>query len=74
MKRIQAVAVAALALALAACGGSEDAERSGLDTLEPGKLRVAAASYMPYTAVKGEQLVGLDGEIITTSPTASGSR
>ena len=51
-----AVAVAARSLAarrlrrLASAGAA-----NGLDTIEPGKLRVAAASYMPYTAVKGEQ-------------------
>ena len=63
MRRITALAVAGVAL-LAGCGGAERAP-NGLDTLEPGKLQVAVQSYTPYTAVKGEQLVGLDGEIIT---------
>jgi ABC-type amino acid transport substrate-binding protein len=64
-----AVAVAALALVAGACG-SDDAENasagggSKLDTIDDGVLKVAVASYMPYTAVKGDQIVGLDGEII----------
>jgi polar amino acid transport system substrate-binding protein len=59
-------ALVAAMLIATGCGGSETAgTSSGLDTLEPGKLQVAAASYMPYTAVKGDKLVGLDGEIIT---------
>ena len=67
MRRILALAGSVLLLLSAGCGGSDGAgtTANGLDTLEPGKLQVAAASYMPYTAVKGNQLVGLDGEIIT---------
>jgi polar amino acid transport system substrate-binding protein len=65
------VVVAALAL-VAGCGGSDEKSASGstaaqgLDTLEKGKLKVAVASYMPYTAVRGGKIVGLDGEIIET--------
>jgi ABC-type amino acid transport substrate-binding protein len=64
-----AMAVAALALGAGACG-SDDGEQASagggakLDTIDAGKLKVAVASYMPYTAVKGDQIVGLDGEII----------
>jgi ABC-type amino acid transport substrate-binding protein len=64
-----AMAVAVLALGAAACG-SDDGEQAAaggaakLDTIEDGVLKVAVASYMPYTAVKGDQIVGLDGEII----------
>ena len=63
-------AAAALCIGLAgltACG-SDDGGGSGsaakLDTIDEGKLKVAVQSYMPYTAVKGGKLVGLDGEII----------
>lgn len=35
-----------------------------LDTIDPGVLRVAAQSYMPYSAVNGSEIVGLDGEIL----------
>jgi polar amino acid transport system substrate-binding protein len=67
MRRILALAGSVMLLLSSGCGGSDGAgaNANGLDTLEPGKLQVAAASYMPYTAVKGNQLVGLDGEIIT---------
>jgi polar amino acid transport system substrate-binding protein len=62
-------ALVAGVLLVAGCGSDGNGGGGGagakLDTLEPGKLQVAAASYMPYTAVKGDQLVGLDGEIIT---------
>jgi ABC-type amino acid transport substrate-binding protein len=66
-----AITVAALALAAGACG-SDDGEQAAagngggarLDTIDEGKLKVAVASYMPYTAVKGDKIVGLDGEII----------
>jgi polar amino acid transport system substrate-binding protein len=62
------LALVATALALlAGCGGS-DREVSGpaaqLDTIDPGVLRVAAQSYMPYSAIKGSEIVGLDGEIL----------
>lgn len=59
--------VAALALVVAGCGsdGGGGGRINGLDTLDSGKLKVAVASYMPYTAVRGGKIVGLDGEIIT---------
>jgi polar amino acid transport system substrate-binding protein len=55
---------------LAGCGsdgsdsaaGGADAQR--VDTIEPEVLKVAVQSYMPYTAVRADKLVGLDGEII----------
>jgi polar amino acid transport system substrate-binding protein len=61
-----AAVLLAVLLALAGCGGEREASgpARGLDTIDPGVLRVAAQSYMPYTAVKGDELVGLDGEII----------
>ncbi len=70
-RRALLVAVAALSLTAAACGSDDDeGERASagggaqLDTIDEGKLTVAVASYMPYTAVKGDEIVGLDGEII----------
>jgi polar amino acid transport system substrate-binding protein len=71
--RVKVLGLAALVVLLAACGsdsGGKAASAGGgkaaqLDTLEQGKLKVAVASYMPYTAVKGGKIVGLDGEIIT---------
>jgi ABC-type amino acid transport substrate-binding protein len=66
--------VAALLVA-AGCGSSDKTPSSAssggggarkLDTLEPGKLKVAVESYMPYTAIQGGKIVGLDGEIINT--------
>jgi polar amino acid transport system substrate-binding protein len=64
------VAVIAAALLVAGCGDDDKAASAssgaaaGLDTIEPGKLKVAVQSYMPYTAVRGSKIVGLDGEII----------
>jgi len=65
-----ATALAACLLLAAGCGGGDDksatnSKAAGLDTIEPGKLKVAVESYMPYTAVHGGKIVGLDGEIIT---------
>jgi polar amino acid transport system substrate-binding protein len=60
-------AVLCMAIGLAACGddgGGGSGTANKLDTIEQGKLKVAVQSYMPYTAVKGGKLVGLDGEII----------
>ena len=52
-------------LLMAGCGGSgATGPATGLDTLDPGVLRVAAQSYMPYSAIKGPEIVGLDGEIL----------
>jgi polar amino acid transport system substrate-binding protein len=53
-------------LGLAACGGGEvSAETpSGLDTLEPGVIKVAVQPYAPYTSVDGGELTGLDSEIL----------
>jgi ABC-type amino acid transport substrate-binding protein len=62
------IAAAALALALCAGCGGGDRQVSGpaaqLDTIDPGILRVAAQSYMPYSAINGSEMVGLDGEIL----------
>jgi polar amino acid transport system substrate-binding protein len=65
---VGAIAVAAL---LAAGCGSSDSGGGGTgktaqryDTIEPGVLKVAVESYMPYTALRGGKLVGLDSDII----------
>jgi polar amino acid transport system substrate-binding protein len=69
-KRRTAVAalIAALSLTVAAGCGSDEQQATGpaakLDTIDSGVLRVAAQSYMPYSAIKGSELVGLDGEIL----------
>jgi ABC-type amino acid transport substrate-binding protein len=65
-------AVVAVAAVLAAgCGGSGGSGGGGTgasakryDTIEPGVLKVAVESYMPYTALRGGKLVGLDSDII----------
>jgi ABC-type amino acid transport substrate-binding protein len=63
-------ALAATLLAGAGCGGDEESTpasgsaTANLDTIEPGKLKVAVQSYMPYTAIRGDEIAGLDGEII----------
>jgi polar amino acid transport system substrate-binding protein len=55
---------------LTGCGSDGDRASNGaaqrLDTIDPGVLRVAVQSYMPYTAMRGSDLVGLDGEIIAS--------
>jgi ABC-type amino acid transport substrate-binding protein len=66
----QRAAAAALLFGLlvgAGCGSSSQEARPGqrqLDTIDPGVLKVAVQSYMPYTAMHGEEVVGLDGEIL----------
>jgi len=63
--------VTAIAVTVLAAGCGSDDTPSGaakggaqLDTIEQGKLKVAVQSYMPYTAMKGDKIEGLDGEII----------
>jgi ABC-type amino acid transport substrate-binding protein len=59
------VVIALGSLAATGCGEDDvDASASRLDTIEPGKLKVAVQPYMPYTGVKGGQLEGLDSEIL----------
>src|SRR5689334_16295190 len=63
--RLPVASLSAVALLAAGCGGSQPTGAArGLDTIDPGVLHVAAESYMPYTAVNGNKIVGLDGEII----------
>ena len=55
----------AVLLALAACGSEEATGKAkGLDTLEPGIIRVAVQPYAPYTSVEEGKLNGLDSEIL----------
>ena len=69
-----ALAAMALTVAVAGCGSSSSGNSAAsvpagtqkLDTLEPGKLKVAVESYMPYTGLQGGKIVGLDGDIINT--------
>jgi len=55
--------------ALAACGGGDEvsAEAAGLDTIEPGVIRVAVQPYAPYTSVEGGKLTGLDSDILNAA-------
>jgi ABC-type amino acid transport substrate-binding protein len=65
-----AIALGACLLLVAGCGGDDNGgstakgAAAGLDTIDPGKLKVAIESYMPYTALQGGKIVGLDGDII----------
>jgi ABC-type amino acid transport substrate-binding protein len=54
---------------LAACGGGDDVspEAKGLDTIEPGVIRVAVQPYAPYTSVEGGKLTGLDSDILNAA-------
>jgi polar amino acid transport system substrate-binding protein len=64
---VAAVACAALLLA-SGCGSGAASTASGAaagyDTISPGVMKVAVEPYMPYTAVTGGKLVGLDSEIL----------
>jgi polar amino acid transport system substrate-binding protein len=69
--RIRAAAVAATVCAglllASGCGsGASTASgaTAGYDTISPGVMKVAVEPYMPYTAVTGGKLVGLDSEIL----------
>jgi ABC-type amino acid transport substrate-binding protein len=63
-------AIVVIAVGVAGCGSSDSggggtgktAQR--YDTIQPGVLKVAVESYMPYTALRGGKLVGLDSDII----------
>jgi polar amino acid transport system substrate-binding protein len=64
-------ALAAAAVLASACGssGSGSSGATGntakrYDTIKPGVLKVAVESYMPYTAIRGGKLIGLDSDII----------
>lgn len=61
-----ALALGGLVVAVSGCGGTAEATGAArqLDTIDPGVMHVAAESYMPYTAISGSKIVGLDGEIL----------
>jgi ABC-type amino acid transport substrate-binding protein len=60
-----ALALVLLVLPVAGCGGgTATGPAKGLDTIDPGVLHVAAQPYMPYSAIRGGEIVGLDGEIL----------
>jgi ABC-type amino acid transport substrate-binding protein len=65
-----ALAVAAVLAAGCGSGGSDGGASSAsakrYDTVEPGVLKVAVESYMPYTALRGGKLIGLDSDIINS--------
>jgi ABC-type amino acid transport substrate-binding protein len=55
--------------ALVACGGGDDVstKAAGLDTIEPGVIRVAVQPYAPYTSVQADKLTGLDSDILNAA-------
>lgn len=58
-------AAAALALVSLATGGTaRAADPGGYNTIKPGVIRVAIEPYMPYTALAGGKLVGLDSDVL----------
>lgn len=61
----RAAAAAALALVLIAAGGpARAADPGAYNTIQPGVIRVAIEPYMPYTALDGGKLVGLDSDVL----------
>src|ERR671911_759969 len=53
---------------LAACGNDPvSAEAAGLDTLDPGVIRVAIQPYAPYTSLTAGKLSGLDSDILAAA-------
>jgi polar amino acid transport system substrate-binding protein len=65
--RVVAAMLAVLVTA-SACSSAESAQPAGqntdLDTIEPGVLTVAVQPYAPYTTLVGDELTGLDSEIL----------
>lgn len=61
----------ALALAVTACGGSDDDKTadggdSGLDTIKSGSLTVCSdAPYAPFDVIEGSTFTGFDGDLVT---------
>jgi len=55
--------------ALTACGGGDNssAKTAGLDTIDPGVIRVAVQPYAPYTTVQAVKLTGLDSDILNAA-------
>ncbi|WP_146359814.1 substrate-binding periplasmic protein [Arthrobacter yangruifuii] len=64
-RRSALAAIGVVALTLTGCAENAGAaSEDGLDTITAGKLTVAIQPYMPYTAMKDGQMVGLDAEIL----------
>jgi len=58
-------ALAAALLAVTGCSSSDSsAGAEGLETIEPGVLKVAIQPYAPYTSSKAGKLSGLDSDIL----------
>jgi polar amino acid transport system substrate-binding protein len=64
-------AVGLLAISLSACGGSDTASSASdctpahkLATITPGELTVASYDYAPATILNGENVTGMDGDLI----------
>jgi polar amino acid transport system substrate-binding protein len=78
--RLLAAGAAVGAVLLAGCGSTGSAATpagsaaAGLGTIEEGELKVSIEPYMPYTDVKGGQMVGLDAEILQAAAAALGLR
>ncbi|HKU30963.1 MAG TPA: ABC transporter substrate-binding protein [Arthrobacter sp.] len=61
-----------LAISLAACGGTDSASSNssckpahdGLKTLTQGQLTVASYDYAPATILNGDQVTGMEGDLI----------
>jgi polar amino acid transport system substrate-binding protein len=66
MIRKLVAALLAVVTTSSACSSAESAQPSanGLDTIEPGVLTVAVQPYAPYTSLVGDQLTGLDADIL----------
>jgi len=60
-------AIALLGLGLGALATLPAAHAADLETLKPGVLQVTIEPYMPYTAMKDGQLVGLDSDILAAA-------
>jgi polar amino acid transport system substrate-binding protein len=64
-------AILAVPLVLAACGSPAappvSAAAAALGTITPGVLTVAIEPYAPYTSIQGDQMVGLDADILNAA-------
>ncbi|MGO4586401.1 substrate-binding periplasmic protein [Arthrobacter sp. 2RAF6] len=65
-------AVGLLAISLTACGGSDTASSASgctaahkLTTITPGELTVASYDYAPATILNGDNVTGMEGDLIT---------
>jgi ABC-type amino acid transport substrate-binding protein len=59
-----------LTVVVAACSGGGSGAATGgpdLGTIDPGVIKVAYQPYAPYTALEGDQLTGLDADILNAA-------